>query len=79
LDRRRELVLIEAAPPVLATKIRYYRERVFTRLLLPAVERPLLGRSIVEPPSMPPTDPTLSDQDIDQVLATLSTSGRSSI
>lgn len=69
LDRRKELLLVEAAPPIKADKIRYYRERAFTRLLRPAIRRPHLDNVIVEPPRMPATDVVLTDAEVDEVLA----------
>jgi type IV secretory pathway TraG/TraD family ATPase VirD4 len=69
LDRRKELLLVEAAPPVKADKIRYYRDRMFMRLLRPAVERPRLIASLVQPPIMPGVTPAMSDAEIDGVLA----------
>lgn len=68
LNRRKELLLVEAAPPVLADKIRYYRERVFTKLLRLPLGRPLLRKAVVEPPRMPATEPALTDAEVDQVL-----------
>jgi len=68
LDRRKELLLVEAAPPIKADKIRYYRERAFTHLLRSAIERPQLQNAIVEPPRMPTEAPELSDVEIDSVL-----------
>jgi type IV secretion system protein VirD4 len=71
LDRRKELLLVEAAPPIKANKIRYYRDRSFTQLLRPAIERPLLSNAVVEPPRMPEPDTTLTDEDVDEVLAAM--------
>jgi len=68
LNRRKELLLVEAAPPIKADKIRYYRERAFIHLLRPALERPQLRNVIVEPPRMPTEAPELSDAEIDSVL-----------
>jgi type IV secretion system protein VirD4 len=71
LDRRKELLLVEAAPPIRADKIRYYRERLFTRLLRPPVARPRLRCPVIEPPRMPATESALSDEEIDRVLAVM--------
>jgi type IV secretion system protein VirD4 len=68
LDRRKALLLVEAAPPIKADKIRYYRDRTFTRLLRPAVKRPVLNNAMVEPPRMTAAEPGLTDDEIDQVL-----------
>ncbi|MDB5986772.1 MAG: hypothetical protein JWR16_1825 [Nevskia sp.] len=68
LDRRKELLLVEAAPPIKADKIRYYRERAFIHLLRSAIERPQLRNAIVEPPRMPTEVPELSHAEIDSVL-----------
>lgn len=78
LDRRKELLLVEAAPPVKADKIRYYRERAFTRLLRPPVERPQLDCDVIEPPRMPAGEPALSDKDVDEVLAAMDRGGSNS-
>ena len=77
LNRREELLLVEAAPPIKADKIRYYRERMFTKRLRPAVERPQLRNAVVEPPRMPVTTAELSDTDIDAVLEAAGQSSRS--
>jgi len=68
LDRRKELVLVEAAPPIRADKLRYYRDRAFTRLLRPPAARPQLVTHIVEPPVIPGAIPALSNVEIDEVL-----------
>lgn len=48
LGARREIVFVEGlAHPILARKIRYYRERYFRRRLLPAAQAPAL------PPTLP--------------------------
>ncbi|MDZ4078517.1 MULTISPECIES: type IV secretory system conjugative DNA transfer family protein [Hydrocarboniphaga] len=73
LDRRRELLLVEAAPPVKADKIRYYDDRAFTRLLRPAPARPKLHNAIVEPPQMPAAGPALTNEEIDEVLGAVRT------
>jgi len=72
LNRRKELLLVEAAPPIKADKILYYRERAFTRLLRPALERSQLRNQIIEPPRMPKEAPELSDAEIDSVLEAVS-------
>jgi len=69
LNRREELLLVEAAPPIRAEKLRYYRDRHFTRLLRPPIERPQLRGDTVETPRMPAKDTALSDAEIDEVLA----------
>ncbi|MDB5977275.1 MAG: hypothetical protein JWR07_4035 [Nevskia sp.] len=71
LDRRKALLLVEAAPPIKVDKIRYYRERAFVRLLRPEVGRPHLRNTTVEPPRMPAAGPPLSDQEIDHVLESI--------
>ena len=69
LDRRKELVLVEAAPAIKAEKIRYYTDRVFTRLIRETIERPQLSVRIVEFPVMPCQTPAMSDTEINEVLA----------
>lgn len=71
LDRSTLLLLVEAASPVRASKIRYYRDRTFLRRLRPPVDRPRLDVSTVEPPQMPARTHLLSAQEIDEVLTTL--------
>jgi type IV secretion system protein VirD4 len=71
LDRRKLLLLVEAASPVKADKIRYYRERAFTRLLQPQLSPPRLLGTVIEPPRMPSEQPALSEQEIDEVLTAL--------
>jgi type IV secretion system protein VirD4 len=69
LDRRKELLLVEAAPPVKADKIRYYRERAFTQLLRLPLGPPRLCGTIIDPPRMPTGGPALTDEEVDEVLA----------
>lgn len=69
LDRHKELLLVEAASPIKADKIRYYQDRAFTRLVRPAFERPRLTAKIVEPPVIPGSVQVMSDVEIDEVLA----------
>lgn len=69
LNRQKELLLVEAAAPIKADKIRYYRDRTFTKLLRPAPERPRLSGRVVEPPVMPSGTPAMSEGEIDEVLA----------
>jgi type IV secretion system protein VirD4 len=69
LNRRDELLLVEAAPPIKAEKLAYYRDRQFTRLLRSPIERPQLPGDTVEAPRMPAKDTALSDAEIDEVLA----------
>ena len=69
LDRHKELLLVEAASPIKADKIRYFKDRAFTKLLRPPIERPRLTAGIVEPPVMPSSTPVMSDGEIDEVLA----------
>ncbi|MDB5968517.1 MAG: traG7 [Hydrocarboniphaga sp.] len=79
LDRRRELLLVEAAPPIKADKIRYYADGAFTKLLRSTAARPKLHNAIVEPPQMPATGPALTNEEIDEVLGAVRavpTSGR---
>lgn len=75
LNRRKALLLVEAAPPVKAEKIRYFRERAFTRLLRLPLGRPLLSNALVEPPRMPAAEPALSDEEIDHVLTAVGQKG----
>lgn len=69
LDRCKELVLVEAAPPVKAEKIRYYKDHTFAQRLRDSVDRHRLAARLVEPPVMPTVASLLSDADIDDVLA----------
>lgn len=68
LDRHKELLVVEAAPPIKADKIYYYRDRMFKNLMRPSRVRPKLNNSIVEPPKMPATPINLTDDEIDLVL-----------
>jgi type IV secretion system protein VirD4 len=68
LDRRKELLLMEAAPPIKADKIRYYRERAFIKHVRPPIDRPQLRNAVIEPPLMPAIVQELSDMDIDSVM-----------
>jgi type IV secretion system protein VirD4 len=72
LDRHKELLLVEAAPPIKADKIHYYRESMFTRLLRQPLARPRLCSATVEFPRMLTVEPALTDAEVDQVLAAVS-------
>lgn len=74
LDRRKELLLVEAAPPIRAEKIRYYADRMFVKLLRRRSARPKLNNTIVEPPRMPARNAALTDEEIDEVLRSAKTS-----
>ncbi|MDE0853708.1 MAG: type IV secretory system conjugative DNA transfer family protein [Nevskia sp.] len=75
LDRRKLLLLVEAAPPVKGEKIRYYRDWRFTRLLRPPLEPPRLIPKLIEPPRMLAPESALTDQEIDEVLTALDRPG----
>ncbi|MDB5967721.1 MAG: type secretion system protein VirD4 [Hydrocarboniphaga sp.] len=68
LDRGKELLIVEAAAPIKADKICYYRDRTFTKFLRPASARPKLRNKVVEPPIMPMSTSSLTNHEIDVVL-----------
>ncbi len=61
-------MIVEAAPPIKANKIYYYRDRTFTKLIRPTLIRPRLQNGIVEPPRMPVSPVNLTNDEIDAVL-----------
>lgn len=42
LDRDKQIMLIEASPPIMSNKIKYYQDSYFTKRLLPPIEIPTL-------------------------------------
>ena len=74
LDKKKELVLVEATAPILAEKIVYYKNRVFTKRLFPPPEVP--EHPICSPPrkvinkrakKRRPTEP-VTEKEIDALM-----------
>lgn len=78
LDRRHEIILVEAGAPVLADKIVYFKDKAFKGRLLPPVKLPAPtaaiagGHAPAAPPQRAAEQGALDQADVDAVLSAIS-------